>query len=109
MRTREGKTMAFKFPCEMTEEEKNQYHARRFEEARQAGAKRFGLKPDEVLFYNKGICYDRIEVTTKRAARKVAKSVKGDTVNGGFLDGMPLGGISDVKRDDGKVAYSVYC
>ena len=101
--------MTFKFPCEMTEEEKNQYHARRFEEARQAGAKRFGLKPDEVLFYHRGICYDRILVTTMRAARKVAKAVEGCTANGGYFHGMPLGGISDVKRDDGKVAYSVYC
>jgi hypothetical protein len=100
--------MAFKFPCDMTDEEQEQYYAQRFEEDRQAGAKRFGIKPDEVLFYNRGICYDRIVVTTMQAARKVAESVKGDTANGGFLDGMPLGGISDTKHD-GKQAYSVYC
>ena len=87
--------MAFKFPCDMTEDEKEQYHAQRFAEERELGAKRFGLKPDEVLFYNRGICYDRIVVTTMRAARKVAKAVKGDTVNGGYFDGMPLGGISE--------------
>jgi hypothetical protein len=100
--------MAFKFPCDMTEDEREQYHRQRFEDDRRAGAKRFGLKTDEVLFYNSGICYDRIVVTTMLAARKVAKAVKGDTVNGGYLDGMPLGGISEEKRED-KVAYSVYC
>jgi hypothetical protein len=87
--------MAFKFPCDMTDEEKEQYHAQRFEEERRAGAKRFNLKPEEVLFYNRGICYDRIVVTTMQAARKVAKAVDGDTVNGGYFDGMPLGGISE--------------
>lgn len=100
--------MAFKFPCDMTEDEQEQYHRQRFEDERRVGAKRFGIEADEVLFYNRGICYDRIVVTTMRAARKVAKSVEGDTVNGGFLHGMPLGGISDTKHD-GKQAYSVYC
>ncbi len=100
--------MAFKFPCDMTEDEREQYHRQRFDDDRRAGSKRFGLKTDEVLFYNSGICYDRIVVTTMRAARKVAKAVKGRTVNGGYLDGMPLGGISEEKRED-KVAYSVYC
>jgi hypothetical protein len=98
----------FKLPCDMTDEEREQYHRQRFEDNRRSGAKRFGLKPDEVLFYNSGICYDRIVVTTMRAAKKVAKAVEGDTANGGFLDGMPLGGISDTKHD-GKQAYSVYC
>ncbi len=100
--------MAFKFPCDMTEGEREAYHAKRFAEDRWAGAKRFGLMPSDVLFYNSGICYDRIVVTTMQAARKVAKAVKGGTVNGGYLDGMPLGGISEEKRED-KVAYSVYC
>ena len=100
--------MAFKFPCDMTEEEREQYHRQRFEEDRRAGAKRFGLKTEEVLFYNSGICYDRIVVTTMRAARKVAKAVEGRTANGGYFHGMPLGGISDTKHD-GKKAYSVYC
>ncbi len=87
--------MAFKFLCDMTEDEREQYHRQRFEDDRRAGAKRFSLKTDEVLFYNRGICYDRIVVTTMQAARKVAKSVKGDTVNGGYFDGAPLGGISE--------------
>jgi hypothetical protein len=92
----------------MTEDELEQYHRQRFEDDCRAGAKRFGLKPDEVLFYNSGICHDRIVVTTMRAAKKVAKSVEGDTVNGGYLDGMPLGGINETKHD-GKQAFSVYC
>ena len=41
--------MAFKFPCDMTEDEKEVYHAKRFAEDRERGAKRFGLKLDEVL------------------------------------------------------------
>lgn len=87
--------MAFKFPCDMTKAEREAYHAQRLADERRAGAKRFGLSTDEVLFYNRGICYDRIVVTTMRAAKKVAKSVEGDTVNGGYFDGTPLGGISE--------------
>jgi hypothetical protein len=100
--------MAFKFPCDMTDEEREQYHRQRCQNDCRSGAKRFGLKPDEVLFYNSGICYDRIVVTTMRAAKKVSKAVEGRTANGGYFHGMPLGGISEEKRDD-KVAYSVYC
>lgn len=100
--------MAFKFPCDMTEEELRQYHAQRHADNRRAGAKRFGLKDEEVLFYNRGICYCRIVVTTMKAARKVAKAVKGDTVNGGMLDGMPLGGISE-ETTRGVKGFSVYC
>jgi hypothetical protein len=87
--------MAFKFPCDMTEAEQEAYHAQRFDDERRAGAKRFGLRMDEVLFYNRGICYDRIIVTTMRAAQIVAASVAGETVNGGYFDGMPLGGITE--------------
>lgn len=100
--------MAFKFPCDMTEDERKAYHAQRFEEDRWAGAKRFGLMPSDVLFYNRGICYDRIVVTTMQAARKVAASVEGDTVNGGYFDGMPLGCITETTTD-GKLAYNVTC
>lgn len=100
--------MAFKFPCDMTEAEREEYHAKRFAEAREYAAKRFGLSTDEVLFYNRGICYDRIVVTTMRAARKVAKSVKGDTVNGGYFDGAPLGGITDATIN-GIKGFDVRC
>ena len=100
--------MAFKFPCDMTEDERKAYHAKRFADERRAGAKRFGLKPSEVLFYNRGICYDRVTVRTKAAAEKVAASVEGDTVNGGYFDGMPLGCITETTTD-GKLAYNVTC
>ena len=100
--------MAFKFPCDMTESEREAYHAQRLADERRAGAKRFGLKFDEVLFYNRGICYDRIVVTTMQAAKKVAKSVKGEFANGGYFDGMPLGGIRETTHD-GKKAYDVTC
>ena len=100
--------MAFKFPCDMTESEKEAYHAKRFAEDRWAGAKRFGLMPSDVLFYNRGICFDRIVVTTMQAARKVAKSVEGETVNGGYFDGMPLGGISEATVN-GTKGFEVRC
>src|SRR6185369_16125061 len=57
-------------------------------------ADRFGLKPEEVAGYNSGSCYDKIWVTTKEAADKVAAAVKGQTCNGGWFDGMSLGGIT---------------
>lgn len=100
--------MTSKFPCDMTESEQEAYHAERFANERYLGAKRFGLMPLDVLFYNQGICYDRIVVTTMRAAKKVAKSVEGDTANGGYFDGMPLGGIRETTHD-GKKAYDVTC
>lgn len=100
--------MTFKFPCDMTEAEQEAYHAKRFAEARERGAKRFGLSLDEVLFYNHGICYDRIVVTTKRAASKVRKAVAGETVNGGYFDGTPLGGISEATIH-GVKGFNVTC
>lgn len=100
--------MAFKFPCDMTESERKAYFAKLSAEAREYGAKLFGLKAEEVLFYNRGICYDRIVVTTMQAARKVAKAVKGETVNGGYFDGAPLGGISEATID-GVKGFDVRC
>ena len=100
--------MAFKFPCDMTESEREAYHAKRFEDERHVGAKRFGLMPPDVLFYNRGICYDRIVVTTMQAARKVAKSVEGDTVNGGYFDGSPLGTITEATIN-GTKGFDVRC
>lgn len=68
-------------------------------------AEKFGIKEEEVLWYNSGSSYDRIGVTTKDAAIKVNQKVKGQTANGGMLDGMPLGGI--LNNDDG--TFEVYC
>lgn len=71
-------------------------------------SKKFGIPEAEIVWHNSGICYDRIAVTTLEAAMKVHEAVKGDTVNGGMLDGMPLGGISKLKGDSGYV-YEVMC
>ena len=100
--------MAFKFPCDMTEDEREAYHAKRFAEDRERGARRFKLRPDEVLFYNRGICYDRIVVTTMRAGRKVRKAVAGETGNGGYFHGTPLGGISEATIH-GVKGFNVTC
>lgn len=60
-------------------------------------AESFGIKPEEVVWGNAGICYGTIVVTNKDAAEKVSKKVKesGATANGGFLHGMRLGGIEE--------------
>jgi hypothetical protein len=92
----------------MAEDEREAYHAQRILNERQLGAKRFGLRVEEVLFYNRGICYDRVVVTTKQAAKKVAKSVEGDTVNGGYFDGAPLGGITEATIN-GIKGFDVTC
>jgi len=81
----------------MTKEEKDRIQeAKRAEAAengRQYAVERFGLADDEVVWYNGGICYGRVIVTTREAAEKVAEQVKGRYVNGGWLHGMELGGI----------------
>jgi hypothetical protein len=64
-------------------------------------AQRFGISVEEITFYNSGICYDRIVVTTQEAADKVTEKVKGRTVNGGWFHGMSLGGQS--KGQDGSI------
>jgi hypothetical protein len=68
----------------------------------------FGIKESDVIWFNPGTCYDRIIVSTKAAAKKVAKSVEGRMVNGGFMHGWILGGITEVKYK-GKKAYEVMC
>jgi hypothetical protein len=71
-------------------------------------SERFGIPPEEIIMYNAGICYSRIVVTTQESAEKVREKVKDGTVNGGMLDGMPLGGISEYEQE-GVITYSVYC
>lgn len=68
-------------------------------------AKRFGISKEDVVWHHSGICYSRIQVKTKEAADKVTAAVKGKTVNGGYLDGMSLGGQTPQK--DGTI--EVYC
>jgi hypothetical protein len=54
---------------------------------------RFGIQASDIIDYHGGCCYDKIWVTNMDAAKKVAKAVKGDTVNGGMFHDMPLGAI----------------
>lgn len=68
-------------------------------------ANHFGIPEESILWYNSGICYSRIEVTTKESADKVSDKVKGQTVNGGMLDGMPLGGQTETPSK----TFEVYC
>ncbi len=79
------------------------------ESTKQWAAKEFGIKPEEVLWYNSGSCYDRIGVTTEEAAIKVQEKVSGQTANGGMLDGMPLGGRTKYKTSEGVEYFDVYC
>jgi hypothetical protein len=72
-------------------------------------SKRFGISEEEIVWYNSGICYSRIGVTTRDAAEKVSKAVQGGTANGGLLDGMPLGGISESHDKNGNVIFDVTC
>jgi len=72
-------------------------------------AERFGIPENEVDWYNHGICYDRIIVTTKTAADAVTEAVSGYTVNGGMFHGMGLGGQTQRKADDGSIHYDVMC
>lgn len=57
-------------------------------------AKEFGIPIADILWFNSGICYDRIGVTTQESANKITEKVKDKTANGGMFDGMPLGGQS---------------
>ena len=92
----------------LTSEQIQEMNRQEAERSRQYAAKRFGIKLQDVCWYNGGICYDRVIVRTKTAAKKVAKLVEGEFANGGYFDGMPLGGIRETTHD-GKKAYDVTC
>ena len=62
-------------------------------------SEKFGIPKKDVLWYNHGICYDRIGVRTKKSADKVSVACTGERVNGGMYDGMPLGAISHIVHD----------
>lgn len=84
----------------------------KLQETKEWAAKKFGILPEEVVWYNFGICYDRVAVTTKEAADKVSESVKGQYVNGGMFDGMRLGGQSLMPTNEyniGDPYYDIYC
>jgi len=72
-------------------------------------SERFGIPAEDVVWYNSGICYSRAIVKTRASAEKISQSVRGDTVNGGFLHGMPLGGISEHKEENGDIYFDVNC
>lgn len=79
------------------------------EEDREYLATRFKIPKDDILWHNSGICYDRIQVKTLYSAQEISKAVQGETVNGGMFHGMPLGGISEHKLDDGTFVYEIIC
>ena len=72
-------------------------------------ARRFGIPVEEIHWYNGGFCYDRLIVTTKTAADRVSAVVKDRRANGGWFNGMPLGGQNQFKAKDGTLMYEVTC
>jgi hypothetical protein len=82
--------------------------AEKLAEGRAYAARRFSIPLDEVVWYNSGICYDRVVVKTREAAEKVRAAVKGETVNGGWFHGLPLGGI-DTSIDKDVTLFEVIC
>lgn len=75
------------------------------EKTRIWASEKFGIPREDVVWYNSGVCYDRIVVKTKESADKVTLKMKGQCVNGGMFDGMALG--SQNKQPDG--SYDVMC
>lgn len=72
-------------------------------------AKRYGIPKEDILWYNAGICYDRIILSTFASADKVSKALEGQFVNGGMFDGMPLGSITERTEADNKKVYEIMC
>ena len=69
-------------------------------------SRQFGIAVEDIAWYHSGTCYDRIGVKNRVAADAVAKTVKGEHVNGGMLHGMELGGIT---VDPSTGIYGVVC
>lgn len=90
--------------CCMNKEEQEQ-------QTKQWAAQTYGIKPEDVDWYNSGICYDRICVNSKDAADKVTAKVQAEnrTANGGMFHGMPLGSQSKHTRKDGSIYYDITC
>ena len=80
-------------------------HAERLASSKKYAAQKFGISEDDIIDYNSGCCYNKIWVKTSEAAKKVSKSVKNGTVNGGMFHEMPLGGISISTNN----VYEVIC
>ena len=75
------------------------------QETGQWAAKKFGIPENEIVWYNSGICYDRVVVTTEEAAKKVQEKMKGQFANGGMYHGMPLGNYSKTSKGE----FDVMC
>ena len=76
-----------------TKNTKNKMTKDEIDSGRKYAAQRFEIPVEEIVYFNSGSCYDRVITTTLSAAKKVAVSVKGQTCNGGWYDGMALGHI----------------
>lgn len=72
------------------------------DETKKWAAENYGIPIEDVVWYNSGICYDRIGIRTKESADKVTAKVQaeGRTANGGMLDGMLLGGQTFYDNND---------
>ncbi len=70
---------------------------------------KFGINPDDFVWYNSGFNYDRIGVKTKEAADKVTAKVAGKFVESGMLAGMPLGGQSHHNAGKPDECFDVTC
>lgn len=81
------------------------------QETAQWVSKEFGIPAEDVLWYNSGCCYSRVIVATRKSAEKISAKVRAEhrTANGGMLDGMPLGGISEYKNEHGNPVCDVTC
>jgi hypothetical protein len=73
------------------------------DDGRSYASRWFGVSIEDVVHYHSGICYSKVLVRTREAAEKVRDKVKHDTVNGGYLHGMPLGAITEMTYKDEKV------
>lgn len=59
------------------------------------------------IWHHSGTCYSRVMYATREEADKVAAHVRaeGETVNGGYFHGMPLGGVTEVPGKGWEVTY----
>lgn len=83
--------------------------AREREESRRWAAAHFGVPVEDVEWYHSGICFATIAVRTLDAVERVRAKVKGETVNGGWFDGAPLGATTMEPFKDGTIGYRVTC
>lgn len=80
----------------MNEEERERKREEERQASREYFAKEFGIPVEDVVWGQVGICYGSIVVKTRESAEKISKIVtkRGTKANGGYMHGMPLGGIT---------------